>query len=163
MEFYCCEDCGEIFLKEDIIVVCEEEPQPWVDGCPVEKIYEWHCPECGSSDINECEYCEECGEPFRPQDLVDGVCESCRDATETLMNAFQLPLDEDAFADALLDNMKNIASLFDRYDKKTPNTMITMYISQKYIDATAFEAGDKLERHFSILYNRETAKAMSIG
>ncbi len=160
MEFYYCEDYGAIFMKEDITVVCEEEPQPWVDGCPVEKIYEWHCPECGSSDVNECEYCEDCGEPFAPGDLVDGVCVNCRDAEEILRNSFPLPLDKDAFADALLENMKNIASLFDRYDEKNPSTMITMYISQKYIDVTAFDTGEKLYRHFNLVYNRETAKAV---
>ena len=74
MEYYYCEDCGAVFMKEDMTVSCEEEPHPWIDGCPVEKLYEWHCPECGSSDVKECEYCEDCGEPCRPDDLVDGVC-----------------------------------------------------------------------------------------
>lgn len=78
MEWYYCECCGAVFAKEDIRVNSGCDVHWWLDDKPKEYWAEWLCPECGSACIEECEYCEYCGDPFKPGELVDGVCEECR-------------------------------------------------------------------------------------
>lgn len=82
MDFYYCEICGAVFMEEDMTILRHEEPHGELDGCPSEILYERLCPECGSASIEECEYCDWCGEPFKPEDLVDGMCEKCRKELE---------------------------------------------------------------------------------
>lgn len=82
MDFYYCEICGAVFMEDDMTILRHEEPHGELDGCPSEILYERLCPECGSASIEECEYCDWCGEPFKPEDLVDGMCEKCRKELE---------------------------------------------------------------------------------
>ena len=73
---------------------------------------------------------------------------------EALVNA----LDKTAVALSILDDLKHMASTFDRLDGKTPKTMMTLYITDKYINVVAFEATDELTEHFQMTYDRERAK-----
>lgn len=61
--FYRCERCGYLSDETEIIV-----PDEYGDVC---------CPACGASDWSEGDICEECGEYFREQDGLDGVCFEC--------------------------------------------------------------------------------------
>lgn len=79
MDWYYCQDCGAVFPEHEIRTEQIENRHWWLDDCPVERLTECHCPECGSSDIEEAAYCDYCGDPFRPEDLVDGLCASCRE------------------------------------------------------------------------------------
>ncbi len=74
-----CESCGSIFTHDEIRIVTHRTVHYWLDDKPTDFEYEWLCPECGSACIEEAEYCEICGEPLRPSDLVDGLCEICRE------------------------------------------------------------------------------------
>lgn len=78
MDYYYCNDCGAIFNDECAKYAVTVERHWWLDDCPAETLTEMLCPECGSFDIEECSYCEECGEACRPQDLIDYLCEKCR-------------------------------------------------------------------------------------
>lgn len=77
-DVYYCQECGAMFLYQDIHFERVENRHFWLDDCPVEVWCEKLCPECGSWCIEEAEYCEWCGEPFKPGELVDGFCEDCR-------------------------------------------------------------------------------------
>ena len=76
--WYYCECCGAVFPEREIRVEHIENIHWWLDDCPVEQWTEYHCPECDSSDIDEAEYCDCCGDAFNPSDLIDGLCEKCR-------------------------------------------------------------------------------------
>lgn len=84
MNWYYCQDCGAVFSEEDLLVETVENRHWWLDDCPVERWTEYSCPECGSSDVEEAEYCDYCGDAFRPEDLTDGVCAKCRKAEKEL-------------------------------------------------------------------------------
>ena len=75
---YCCEKCDEVFSADDVVCKRTDEVLYWLDDRPVASFYEWFCPYCGSDEIVEAEYCEECGEAFPPRELEDGLCETCR-------------------------------------------------------------------------------------
>jgi hypothetical protein len=78
MKYYYCEDCKAIFSEEEVTVIVNENRHWWLDDCPIETWTEYECPECGSSYIEECEYCDMCGEPCMPDTLIDGLCEKCK-------------------------------------------------------------------------------------
>lgn len=82
MDWFYCEECGAKFTEDDVMIVREEERHSWLDDCPVEIRHEWLCPDCGSGCIQECDYCDWCGDPFRPGELIDGICERCRKELE---------------------------------------------------------------------------------
>ena len=84
MDWYYCQDCGAVFSEEDLLVETVENRHWWLDDCPVERLTEYSCPECGSNDVEEAEYCDYCGDAFRPEDLTDGVCARCRNAEKDL-------------------------------------------------------------------------------
>ena len=67
-------------------------------------------------------------------------------------------LNKETCAASILSDMKNIASTFERLDGVSSNTMISMYISDRYIDFTVFEADETLRRHLHVLYNRDTGE-----
>lgn len=77
-EWLYCQDCKSIFMKEDVGCRVERDVHYWLDDKPVERWCEYHCPECGSVDIQEAVYCDWCGDALRPEDLKDGLCELCR-------------------------------------------------------------------------------------
>ena len=78
MYWYYCKDCGAVFSAEELVVEDVENRHWWLDDCPVERWTEYSCPECGSSDVEEAEYCDYCGDAFAPSDLIDGMCARCR-------------------------------------------------------------------------------------
>ena len=78
VRYWACEDCKEVFPRSDLKEVRAEQRCFWLDDCPTEVLYEFHCPICGSEFITEAVYCENCGEPCLPEDLVDGWCAVCR-------------------------------------------------------------------------------------
>lgn len=80
-----CKDCGSVFMYEDIRFEKVENRHWWLDDCPVETWCDRLCPECGSMDIDECEYCEYCGDPFKPGELIDYICERCRKEEENML------------------------------------------------------------------------------
>ena len=82
MAWYYCNDCGSVFQENEIRVVTGEDRHWWLDDCPVERWTELHCPECDSEDIDEAEYCDYCGDAFRPEDLTDGICQACLEKGE---------------------------------------------------------------------------------
>lgn len=77
-EWLYCQDCKSIFMKEDVGCRVERDVHYWLDDQPVEEWVEWFCPECGSGNIEEADYCEVCGEVIIPEDSPDGLCEECR-------------------------------------------------------------------------------------
>lgn len=82
MDWMYCEDCKAIFIKDDAGVRVERDVHYWLDDKPVEEWAEWFCPECGSGNIEEADYCEICGEVIIPEDSPDGLCEECRKREE---------------------------------------------------------------------------------
>lgn len=83
MDWLYCNDCHAVFMAEDASIRREEERHYWLDDSPVEVLYMRCCPECGSSDIDEAAYCDECGCAFAPDGLDDNfLCEECREKYE---------------------------------------------------------------------------------
>ena len=80
--FWVCQDCNEIIPRDELQVIRHEEWHYWLDGYLAEMFYEIRCPYCGSELIDEAEYCDGCGEPCSPRDLVDGLCAVCRKEAE---------------------------------------------------------------------------------
>ena len=78
IHYWYCQACGEVIPKEELKIVREVERHYWLDDCPAEVSYRVYCPYCGAEEIDEAEYCEYCGEPCNPKDLIDGLCEICR-------------------------------------------------------------------------------------
>lgn len=79
MDYFYCNDCHEIFSEEEAIYSTVENVHWWLDDKPVERWTERLCPYCRSDDLEECEYCDYCGEPFPPGALpADGMCAECR-------------------------------------------------------------------------------------
>lgn len=76
MRWMYCYNCKNIFLEEDIISIKHEECHWWLDDKPTEVYYECNCPYCKSDDMEECNYCDICGEPI-PPDKHDTLCEVC--------------------------------------------------------------------------------------
>lgn len=72
---------------------------------------------------------------------------------EALVNA----VDTAAVATTVLEELKQIASIFDDMSIKTGKTMLSMSISHNFIDLIAFEADDGLKEHFHIVYDRDNA------
>ena len=81
-EWYYCDQCGAVFPADDMRVITFEECHWWLDDRPTETWHEWLCPECGSAAVEECEYCDGCGDALRPDQLIDGFCEQCRKEVE---------------------------------------------------------------------------------
>lgn len=78
MGWYYCKDCGKVMRESEIHVETGEDIHWWLDDCPAERWTEWYCPDCGGEDLEEAVFCDYCGDPFRPEDLTDGVCARCR-------------------------------------------------------------------------------------
>ena len=78
MNWMCCENCGELFEEHDARVEVTKNIHYWLDDKPVEEWCDYLCPECGSADIHDAPYCDNCGDAVRPEDLIDGLCEMCR-------------------------------------------------------------------------------------
>ena len=76
--WYYCESCGSLFMSEDVRIIREEEYHPGLDGIQTEYMCYYACPECGSTCLEEADYCEICGEPMVPDSSWDGLCEACR-------------------------------------------------------------------------------------
>lgn len=76
-----CEDCGEIFespkTKRSLVI---DDPYPVYENIAV-------CPECGSTEMEYVEECEECGCWVPPDELLEvsddgelkSVCTDCYD------------------------------------------------------------------------------------
>lgn len=71
---YKCTSCGHIFEEGEQKTYTERHG---LDTPPYEK-YEG-CPSCGSSDFEEVENCEICGELHPIDELHGGVCDDCID------------------------------------------------------------------------------------
>lgn len=72
---------------------------------------------------------------------------------EALLNA----LDTAAVAVTVLEEMKYIASIFDVMGRKSGKTMLSMSISNNFIDIVSFEAEEGVKEHFHIVYDRDDA------
>lgn len=77
MDYFYCNKCGAIFNEETARYEVSVERHWWLDDCPTQVLTEMLCPECCSYDVSECEYCDICGEPCKPEELTDGLCKSC--------------------------------------------------------------------------------------
>ena len=76
--FYC-EDCRALFPEEDVNVSVIYDHHWWLDDCPTETFYLRKCPECGSENVEEAAFCDECGEVCLPEDLDENwLCAECR-------------------------------------------------------------------------------------
>lgn len=76
-KFYICNHCGnEMDDYEALVLVPEVHNE--LDEKPIEWIGQLQCIYCGSDDLEEAEYCEECGELF-PLDQLDinWLCPTC--------------------------------------------------------------------------------------
>ena len=71
MTYYYCEYCEEIFADEDA-------KERW-DGDEYGQRLIHACPNCGSTDLTEADYCRICGKPVEP-----GSVEVCDECAETL-------------------------------------------------------------------------------
>lgn len=67
-----CYDCRETFEQEE--TKWHTEPHGELVAC---------CPHCGSTEIEEAEYCEICGKPHCADDLTYGVCDECIESNLT--------------------------------------------------------------------------------
>ena len=70
-----CEDCRSTFLVPNVRI--DRFCHYWLDDKPEEKFYMPICPECGSSEIEECPCCDSCGTELLPEDLTNGLCPEC--------------------------------------------------------------------------------------
>lgn len=61
----------------------------------------------------------------------------------------------------ILERVREIATLFDQYDGSTENTMLSIGISDRWIDIDCFQ-GNTLKSNFKCTYDREDAKFQTI-
>lgn len=76
--YYFCLDCDSVM--DDTESLCfHPEAHSELDGNPVEWVGERRCIYCNSDNLEEAEYCDECGELF-PRSMLDenSLCENCR-------------------------------------------------------------------------------------
>lgn len=75
-----CKDCGEIFDEEEAYYEdCGFDTEVWGHN-EYQKAWEMKCPYCYSTNYGEVSYCDECDEPFPPDELDDdNLCECCRE------------------------------------------------------------------------------------
>ena len=79
IDYLICNDCRTVAEAEESLVKIIE-PHSELDGCPIEILYEYHCPYCGSTDMDEAAECSVCGEMVSVKDLdYDDVCPDCRE------------------------------------------------------------------------------------
>lgn len=77
MKFYICNKCGNEMDDHEALVLVPEVHNE-LDEKPIEWIGELRCIYCGSDDLEEAEYCDECQELF-PLDQLDAnwLCPTC--------------------------------------------------------------------------------------
>lgn len=53
IQMFHCNDCGEVFEEDEVIVHKWQEPHPYGEGVAYEEMSEAFCPFCRSGDIEE--------------------------------------------------------------------------------------------------------------
>lgn len=78
MRFFICTDCG-CLMNEIEATTFVPEIHYELDNHPVEMISELHCIYCNADEdwLEEAEICDECGEWFPTDELIDGLCRVC--------------------------------------------------------------------------------------
>ena len=76
-DYWYCRDCDSFISDEDATIIVPEIHYE-LEGRTVELLCQKVCPECGNCDLEEAEYCEECGELLVPGAQDDWLCDSCR-------------------------------------------------------------------------------------
>ena len=105
---YICNDCHAAFDEPGYRV--ERECHAWLDDKPVREECYPICPECGSENFEEADYCEYCGDVVRKTELIGGcVCEKCLEeifhGRSDLVRAYILE-DKAAFGEWLHEHME---------------------------------------------------------
>lgn len=88
-----CNNCGLTFDPADISTYQEDYGE-----------FFHACPNCGSSDIEETESCELCGEEFRDGELRSGFCLDCLWNEIDHETALAYMKDNDSLADFMLNS-----------------------------------------------------------
>ena len=94
---YICNRCGKVF-EDDEVVVVHDDPSPAGVGLSSGAYEYYHCPHCGSDDIDEAVECAVCGDYF----IDDGeeICEECFNKIEEGLDSFRalMGVDDEVFA-----------------------------------------------------------------
>ena len=48
-----CNDCGQVFDEDEVIIHSWKEPHPYGEGVAYEELHEAFCPFCNSQDIEK--------------------------------------------------------------------------------------------------------------
>lgn len=76
MDYFYCNECGGVM--DAVEALCfRREIHNELDERPTEWIGERRCLYCGSYDLEEAVYCDDCGELFPDTLLNDGFCPDC--------------------------------------------------------------------------------------
>lgn len=77
--YFWCRQCDS-YMDNIEALQFQPEVHTELDEKPTEWIAENRCIYCGSDDLTDAGWCEECGELF-PDTLLDenGICEACRE------------------------------------------------------------------------------------
>lgn len=72
---YMCEDCGKVFLEDDV-VKSYDDPSPIGVALSAGEYEYWHCPKCRSENLHEATECMGCGDWFIAYGM-DKLCPDC--------------------------------------------------------------------------------------
>lgn len=76
-DYLACDECHAVFHENEARYETVENVHWWLDDKPVERWTVVYCPFCGCEGPVDVSYCDNCGEPFHPDDLNDGLCKEC--------------------------------------------------------------------------------------